>query len=568
MKKFFILILSVCQVFTLTAQKKNPKWVDRAVKAIFTIEATNKEGVTKTGNGFFIQENGEAISSYALFKNADKVVITLTGGEKLQVTQILGADDMYGVIRFKVSVPKKTIFLPVAKISPSTNTIAYLTPSKEETNLAQGAISEVAKIKSVYDYYTIDMPLPYSKEGYPLLNEDGEVFALTQADATGKGRTYGISIAYIQSLTVNTTDMLKRTYSEIGIRKAWSQDIEEAQISLLLYASQQDVRTYLETLNDFIIAFPSNPEGYNSRASHYTFNRQELASTENDQYKMLDLAWKDLESAAKLTKNKGEAYFNKANLIFMVISNDSTIQHTNWDAKSMEENLQKAIIEEDLPVYRKLEADILFNKGEFEKAYELYSIVNKSSVATGLSFYLAAKSLQQITGHNFLEVITLIDSAVVNSTVDEAAVYLMENVELKMQAQQYEQAVKDYNLFYIIMRGSVSDEFFYYREQAKYRSNDFEGALKDIEQAILLNNSNALYHAEMASVYLRLEDLPNAQKCAEKAIETDPGFASAYRILGVSLIRQEKKTEACPHLNKAKELGDPVVEKLIKENCN
>ena len=568
MKKLLILILSVCQIVAITAQKKDPKWVEKAGKAIFTIETTSKEGVTKTGSGFFIQENGEAVSSYDLFQKAEKAVVTLSGGEKLNVSQILGADDMYGVIRFKVSVPKKTVFLPVAQILPAANSTVYLPPSKEETKLAQGTISEITKVKSTYDYYTIDMPLPSSQIGYPLLNEAGEVFALTQIDASGKGKTYGISVAYIQSLTINTTDMLKKAYSDIGIRKAWSKDVDEAQISLLLYASQQDAQTYLETLNDFIETFPNNPEGYNSRASHYVYNRLVLASTENEQMQMLDQAWSDLENSAKYSKNKSDNYFNKAQLIFGALSNDSTIQRANWNVATMEESLQKAITENDLPVYRRLEADIAFNNREFEKAYNIYSIVNKSTAASGSSYYLSAKSLQQIAGHNFLEVITLIDSAIVNSSIEEGVEYLLENVELKMQAQMYEQAIKDYDVYYVVMRGNVSDDFFYLREQAKYRSNDFEGALKDIENAIQINGTNAIYHAEKAAIYLRLIDLPKAQASAEKAIEVDPGFSSAYRILGVSLIRQEKKTEACVHLNKAKELGDPVVEKLIKENCN
>ncbi|MDR2916169.1 MAG: tetratricopeptide repeat protein [Tannerella sp.] len=568
MKKVLILILTVCQAITIAAQKKNPKWVDKADKAIFTIETTTKEGTTKSGPGFFIQENGEAVSSYDLFRKAEKAIVITSGGERLQVTQILGADDMYSVIRFKVSVPKKTIFLPVAKVLPAMNSVAYLPPSKEEKNLTQGAISEITKINGAYDYYKIDMPLPKSQEGYPLLNEAGEVFALTQVDASGKGKTFGISVAYIQSLHATATDMLKRTYSEIGIRKAWASNIEEAQISLLLYSSQQDAKTYLETLSDFIATFPNSPDGYNSRASHYAFHRKELASAENEQLQMLDMAWNDLESAAKYTKNKGDIYYNKAKLIFGTVASDSMLQYKDWNMETAKANIQKAIAEEDLPVYRQLEGDIAFYEKDFEKAYNSYSTVNNSPAASGSSYYLAAKSKQQIGGSNIMEIISLMDSATAKSPVNEAAVYLLENVDLKMQAGLYDQVVKDYDMYYLMAGGNVSDEFYYYREQAKFRSGNFEGALEDINKAISINGTNAIFYAEKASVYLRLKDLPKAQECAEKAIEIAPDFASAYRILGVSLVRQDKKTEACTHFNKAKELGDPVVEKLIKENCN
>ena len=568
MKKILIVILTVCQTITLFAQNKNPKWVDNAFKSVFTVEATGKDGTIKTGCGFFIRENGEAVAAYDLFKGAEKAVAILSSGERLSITQILGADDMYGVIRFSVAVPKKIAFLRVAQASPETNTIAYLPPVATGKNTTQGTISEITKVKSTYDYYKISMTLPASQVSYPLLNGAGEVFAMAQADASGKGNTYGISISYIQSLLSTAMDMLNKTYSDIGIRKAWSQDFEEAHISLFLYASQQDARTYLETLNDFIAVFPNKTEGYYSRASHYVYNRNELASSENEQMQMLDKAWNDLESADKYSKNKDDVYYNKAKLIYGAISNDSTLQYKNWNIKFVEENLQKAIATNDLPIYRNLEADIAFNSENYEKAYELYSIVNNSEAASGQSFYLAAKSKQQMGGYNYLEVITLLDSAIFKSPVNEAAVYLLENVELKMLAGQHEQAVKDYDLYYLISGGNVYDDFFYYREQAKYRTGDFDGALKDIEMAILIDNTNAIYHAEKASIHLRLQDLPKAQESAEKAIETDPDFASAYRILGVSLVRQDKKADACVQLNKAKELGDPVAERLIKENCN
>ena len=52
-----------------------------------------------------------------------------------------------------------------------------------------------------------------------------------------------------------------------------------------------------------------------------------------------------------------------------------------------------------------------------------------------------------------------------------------------------------------------------------------------------------------------------------RAIQLAPDFASCYRLRGVCYVRQGKKNEACEALNKAKELGDPVAEKMIKEHC-
>ncbi|MDR3309541.1 MAG: serine protease [Tannerella sp.] len=558
MKKILILFLVAAQTLSVEAKEKTPKWIEKAAKAIITIETTAKEGATKSGSGFFIRENGEAVSSYELFRDCIKGVVTTAEGEKLNVVQILGADDMYGVVRFKVAVPKKTAFLKIAETSPVINTMVYLltaTATKKQP-LAQGAISEITKVKGVYDYYQVELASS-AKEGLPLLNDKGEVFAFTQQDATGKGKSYGIAVAYIQNVQVVATDMFKRAYTDIGIRKAWAQSVDEAKVSLLLYSSQQDVQTYLETLDDFIATFPDNIEGYLNRASHYAYNRKELSDNEQQS---LDRAWEDLEQAAKQNKDKADADFNKAKLIFGVVTTDSTVQYKDWNIPAALKLVEKAIERVDLPTYRSLEGDIAFNNRDFERAYHSYSLVNASDIASGASYFLAAKSKQQIPGYNYMEIIMLLDSAVLKSPPAEAAAYLLESVELKMQVGLYKEAVTDYNRYYLLSGGKVNDGFYYYREQAKFRAEDFAGALKDINIAITMDFNNSIYFAEKAAVCLRLKDLPTAQENAEQAIKIQPDFAAAYRILGIAMVRQEKTSEACLQFAKAKELGDPVVD--------
>ena len=567
-RPLLLLLFTVCQVITAEAQKNSLKWLDKANQAIFTIETTSKEGITKTGTGFFIQENGEAIARYEPFRKAEKAVAILANGERLPVMHILGADDMYDVIRFKVAVPKKINFLPVAKSSPAIQSTVYRLPSNDEKNLAQGIISETSKISSIYDYFQIDMPLTPLQVGFPLVTETGEVFAITQADASGKGKTYGMPVAYIQSLQTTASAMFNKTYNEIGIRLAWASNFDEAQISLLLYAGQQDAKTYLETLNDFIATFPNHAEGYIKRASHYAYARKELTSNENEQLQSLDKAWNDLESASKYFKNKGEANFNKAQLILAAVSIDSMLNYKNWQLKLAEDYIRKAISEADRPAYRQLEGDIAFFQQDYEKAYRSYAIVNNSPESNGLSYYFAAKCKQQFPDTDPLEIITLLDSAAAKAPPAEAAEYLLENIEIKTQLQLFDQVIIDYDKYLVAMNGNVSDAFYYYREQAKFRTGDLQGALRDIDMAILLDKENALYYAEKASVHLRLNEFAKTQENVEKAIRMEPEFAAAYRILGVCLVRQDKKTEACTHFEKAKELGDPVAERLIKEHCN
>jgi hypothetical protein len=551
----------------LTAQKP-PKWVDKARKAVLTVETYNASGHLRKGNGFLVGENGEAVADYTLFDGAVKAFATDADGRKMPVTRILGIDDMYDVIRFKVDAPKNTPFLPVAVEMPATGAEAYILPFGLDKGaaIAKGIITETSKIKE-YGYYKIDVALPATQISVPLLTADGRVFAMTQADASGKDKTFGISVPYIRSLLIRSTDMWNKAYASIGIRKAWAADPQDAQIALMLYASQQDAPTYLETLNDYIATFPNLSDGYTKRASHYAYRRKDLADTETKQQQLLAAASEDMKTALKHAENAAEAYYNYANLVYTVASDDSVALPAGWSVDAASEYLQKAILQDDKPAYRQLEADIALYRGDYENAYLSYAAVNRTPFASAASYYMAAKAKQQIPGSSPLEIIALIDSAAMKSLPSESLPYLQESAELKMETGLYEAAVKDYDRCYTLMGGNVSDTFYYLREQAKFRSGDLDGALKDIEAATRMQPDNAVFHAEMASVYLRRQEPARAQTCVEKALAIDPEFASSHRLLGLCHLRQEKKDDACKAFRKADELGDPVVKKLIRENC-
>jgi tetratricopeptide (TPR) repeat protein len=571
MKKFLLFIWIGSHCISSMAQKNAPKWIEKAKKAVITIETYDKNGTTRKGNGFFVQESGEAVSDYTLFVGAEKAFVTDAEGRKMPVIRILGADEFYDVIRFQVAVPKRVPFLPLANGTPAAGTEAYLLPYGIEKGEAipKGTVLEVTKVKEQYGYYKIETPLTSSQISIPLLTPDGEVFALAQADASGKNQTYGISVPYILSIHIGTMDLFNQTYSSVGIRKAWGETPKDAQVALIFYASQQDASAYLETLNDFIATFPGAPDGYLNRASHYVYHRKELAASEAEQMQLLARAQADMQTAMKYAEKKSDGYYEQAKLIYGVASSDSALQSKDWNIGAALEYLRKAIAEDDLPAYRQLEGDIAFYLENYEQAYESYRMMTQSPLASAVSYYMAAKSKQQIEGTNLSEVVALLDSAaMISATIPgDAVVYLQESADLKMQLGQYEAAVKDYDQCYRLMAGNVADAFYYYREQAKFRSGDLEGALKDILSAIASDPRNAVYRAEEASIYLRMQEPEKALASVEKALALDPDFASCYRLLGVSYTRLQKKDEACNAFQKAKELGDPLVDKLIKEHC-
>lgn len=574
MKKIFLIITLACLMLPAMAQNKSPKWMDKERKAVVLVTTYGQNGSKiSTGTGFFISETGEALAGYTLFKGAVRATVTDVDGRDLPVTTIIGANDLYDVIKFQVEVPKKVVYLPLAQEPLTNGAEVYLmpyTPGKA-VPFKEGQITEVSKVGDSFGYYKLNFPLEPTQLNAPVLTADGEVFGLAQEDATGKKDiSYAMSAGYVNNLRISSADAFNSVYKNVNIKKAWPQDVDQALVMLFLLANTHDSKAHLETLNDFIATFPESSEGYLNRANHYAYNRKELASTLTEQVKYLDLALQDIHTAGKYGKEKGEEKYNLAKLIYGVAVSDTTLNNPTWSVETALKNVGEAISENDLPVYHQLEGDIYFYLKQYDQAFNAYAKVNSSDMASSLSYYWAAKAKANIPGTQITEIIALLDSAVVKcgpSPTPEAASYVLERVDYRMQLGQYPQAVADYNLYYDMVGGKVNDIFYFYREQANFRLGDLEAALKDIQEAIKLSPKDATYYAEEASIYVRMEKYAEALSSVAKALELAPDFAACYRLKGVCFVRQEKKAEACEAFQKAKELGDPVADKLIKEHC-
>lgn len=574
MKRILHFILISCLCLSASAQKNAPKWMDKAKKAVFTVAAYGKDGNKLSATtGFFISETGEAVSSYTVFKGAEKATVTDSEGKTFSVKTILGADELYDVVKFQVEVPKKVVFLPVAAEPVANGTDAYLLAYSTGKNAVfkSGSVTEVTKLKDPYKYYKLAIALESSEQDAPLLTPEGEVFGLAQADAGGKKDVcYGLSAGYAQSLAIGSAEYLSSVYRSIRIPKGWPKDLGQATVALYLVGSTQDPQTRLKTIDDFISTFPDAQDGYLNRADLYAYNRSALAATPAEQAVYLKKALDDIKTASKYSDKKGDYWFNQAKLIYGVSSSDTTLTDPAWTVDAALESVNKAIETEDLPAYHQLKADICFGKKEYQEAFDEYMIVNNSDAASASSYYMAAKAKEQITGFNIGDVISLLDKAIEKCGTNmsaEAAAYVLERIDWRLRLAQYAEAVTDYDLYYSLVNGQVLPNFFYLREQAKFRAGDLDGALADIRTAIEASPQTADYYAEEASVYVRQQKYEEALNSIGQALALAPDFGACYRLRGVCYVRLEKKAEACEAFQKAKELGDPVADKLIKEHC-
>lgn len=190
-------------------------------------------------------------------------------------------------------------------------------------------------------------------------------------------------------------------------------------------------------------------------------------------------------------------------------------------------------------------------------------------MASAGTFFSAAKTKELLKAEP-KEILVLMDSCISRCpqpiTADFAP-YLLERAQINMNAGQPRKAMLDYDAYFKAVNGQVNDVFYYYREQAALKARQYQRALDDIAKAVELNPADLTYQAENAVVNLRVGRYEKAIEILNGILKNDPKYGEAYRLLGLCQVQLKKTDEACANFKKAKELGDPNVDELIKKYC-
>lgn len=565
MKKV-LLILACGIIAQLGHAQTTPKWADKAKKAVFSIVTYDKDNKIKnTGNGFYVHENGTALSDYTLLEGAERAVIINADGKELAVLRILGANSMYDIVKFSTEADKKTVALTPATQPAAVGETVYLLPysTQKAATCQTGTVTKVDTIGDNNYYYTLAMTTSEKTVSCPIMNAHGEVLGLIQKNASDDTKeSYAIGATYGTSLTITALSLNDMALNKIGIKKGLPDTEDQALVYLFMASSQQEPDDYLATLNEFLEQYPNNADGYIRRATAYiNFNDDEHNA----------LADADLKKALEVTANKGEAQYNIAKLMYSYsLSLEDKKPYGDWGYDKALSTIREAIQADNQPVYTQLEGNILFAMKNYPEAYAAYEKVNQSPIASAATFYSAAKTKQLIEGTDMNEVVALMDSAVARFTkpyLSESAPYFYERAELKAQMGKYREAVIDYDTFYDAIGGRVTAAFYLQREQAEIQCKMYQQAINDINKAVEMAPEDATVWTEKGVVHLRVGQHDEAVGALEKAISLDPKAADAYRMLGYCQVQLKKNKEACANFAKAKELGDTVVDGLIEKYC-
>ena len=548
MKSVFLSLLFTFFALGALAQSAN---VQKVSKSVFSLTTFKKDGsFLASGRGVFVGAHGEAVSTWTPFIGADSAIVIDANGNKHTVDVIYGASEVYDLCKFKVNAI--TTPAPAAKVQSAVGARAWLV--QYSTGRAQTDALKVKKVEPFMTdchFYQYDGQPENIHVGCPVANDKGEVMGLLQYSKLS-GDYNSVDVRFAETFKTTGLSVNEPILKQTTIRMALPDKQDQALLMLMLEAGQTSPSRYLRYVEDFIHKFPKSVEGYVSQAEFYL--------ARNDFGK----ANATMQTALNMADKKDEAHYNLAKLIYQKEVKQGNMPYPQWNLDLALAETNKAYALNPLPLYKHLEAQIIYFKGEYAKAYDQFMALTKTNLRNGELYYEAAQCKQQLKAP-FKEILTLLDSAVTAQDVSLSAPYVLARGTALHGAQQYKKAMADYNRYDTLMLGRASHDFYYTRALCEVQLRQFQQALNDFAHAIVLNREEPTYYAELAQLQLRVNQKEDAVVTADMGLRVAPNYPDLYLIKGLALVNDNKKAEGLAALNKAKELGDTRADDLIKK---
>lgn len=554
-KKLFVILFAA--IITASVQcMAQPSKVKAAAKSVFKLTTYKADGtILAESNCIFTDSEGTAISALTPFIGASKATVTDTRGHQIEVTRMLGANELYNFAKFKTE-GNKIKPIQIASTSSKAGEAVWIVSYGNDTGgPTESTIKKVETFMDKFSYYILDeSALITDQNTCVLVNENGIVIGLTKPAKATTG-LHAIDANYAMSLNTSGFSLNDPVLSQIGIPPALPQTQDQALLMLMIAGQKTDTADLQAIASDYIKNYPTLIDGYESLARFYV-GKNEYPHAANI-----------MEEAIKQTTRKDEAYAAYGKLIYDIVAYSDTTIYTRWTLETATLQTEKAYEVNPLPIYRHQLAQINYAKGKYKEAYDEFMNLLKSPIRNPELFYEAARCIKMQNGPQ-AEIISLLDSAV-NTTdtlrINEAAPYFLERAEAYEAIGNYRQAVFDYTRYEILSPTRPEAYFYYTRARAEIKARLYQQALADISASITLSPNEPTYYAEMASLQLRVNLIDDAIQTATKCIELAKDYSDGYLILGLAQISKGEKSDGITNLIKADTLGNPQAKELIEK---
>lgn len=551
--KLKTLILAIALILGISTNiSAQPGAVKKAADAVFTLTTFKEDGsILATSNGVCISTDGIAVSPWKPFIGADKAVIIDAKGQKHEVECLLGANEIYDIVKFQVS--GKTTAAPLVT-TVSVGDEAWITPMPKSGNAEKADVSSVEKFMDKYNYTILKSSATDKLNGAPVFNVKGQVIGLFNSAGESQSST---DANYAKDFVVKGLSQNDITLRQSNIRIGLPNTVEEAVVALML-SSEKPTNIHEAIVNEFISKFPQANDGYYALAN-IQVAKGEFANAD-----------KTMQTAISNVTAKDEAHYNFARLIYrnaLIQEFAEKTKSVGWTLDKALDEIKKAEITKTNDAYRHLQAQIIYAKGDYAKAYTEFEALTKTKF-NNPELYLEMAQSRQHLGANDQEILDLLNKSIElcdTPYVSTSAPYFYTRGQQLEKMGEYRKAVQDYYTYEYFNQGRLGAAFYYMREQCEVKGRMWQQALQDILIASQLDPKEALYPTEAGSLLLRLNKVDAAISAAQQAIQLDASQPDAHLILGIAQCESKQKEEGLKNIQKAKELGNTQADTFLQK---
>ena len=559
----FTIILGFGAIISLA----QPKFASKVGKGIFSVNTYDKQGnLLHQGTGFYVGQQGEAVADYRVFKGAYKATVVEAGGKTADVDCVLGADDTYSLVRFRVNVKGNAMLATPTANRPIKSNFFVLHRGDDGTLQSVSAtVADTSMIQDKYVYYGLDKKIDATWVGSPVFDEGGLLVGILHSQIGEK--SYVLDIRFKDELIMKAISSQSASVAlgNIFIDKDLPNSQEEALVYMYLKARTASNDEYMGMVNRFVATYPKSAEGYLRRAAPLI------------DLTRFDEADKDFQQYLSLVEDKASGHYNVASLIFDKLRLQPQPPYEKWTPDLVLRHVDEALSiiaaqpasddrKADETKYRVMKAQVLMFNEDYDGALAIYEALN-SEVGGAPSYLYAISMAREGRGDSLAAVMEPIDSAIAmmgEPLPREASTYVIRRGHLKANAGKYREAVLDYNQYAYLLNSQVNATFYYERSQVEVNGRMYEQALSDIGKAIELAPREAIYQVEKAAIAIRVNMLDECIEACQTAIALNPAIIDSYRILGFAQLQKGDKESARRNLQKAVDMGDEGAKQLIE----
>ena len=213
---------------------------EKCSPAVFYIEVYDKAGKpTSSGSGFFIEENGIAVTNHHVIDGAYAAKIRTMDGKEYKVSSVydMKAGGDWAVIQVEGSGFPTIKRGDMSTVVGGATVYAIGSPLGLEGTITQGIISTTSRVVDGIDYIQTSAAISPGSSGGALINKYGEVIGITTAGFTsGENLNLAVPITAIDGYSGNfvmtlgelqeTTDFLSFFAMEVWVWEHTNGDID------------------------------------------------------------------------------------------------------------------------------------------------------------------------------------------------------------------------------------------------------------------------------------------------------------------------------------------------------